>query len=86
MVAASDTVARVRYGSILTTAAKATIAANSALCRATLGGGEIKAARFSAIRLLSGALAAHVLLSGRDPQIGNGSHGLTIKYGFGYFI
>ena len=32
------------------------------------------------------ALAAQVLLRGRDPQIGNGSHGLTMEYGFGYFI
>ena len=32
------------------------------------------------------ALAAHVPLRGRDPQIGNGSHGLTMEYGFGYFI
>ena len=32
-------------------------AANSVLCRAALGGGEIDAASFSAIRLLSGALA-----------------------------
>ena len=32
------------------------------------------------------ALAAHVLLRGRDPQIGNGFHGLTMKYGFRYFI
>ena len=31
--------------------------ANSVLCRAALGGGEIDAASFSAIRLLSGALA-----------------------------
>ena len=28
------------------------------------------------------ALPAHVLLRGRDPQIGNGFHGLTMKYGF----
>ena len=27
-----------------------------------------------------------ILLRGRDPQIGNGSHGLTMKYGFWYFI
>ena len=26
------------------------------------------------------ALAAHVLLRGRDPQIGNGFHGLTMEY------
>ena len=32
------------------------------------------------------ALAAQVLLRGRDPQIGNGFHGLTMKYGFWYFI
>ena len=32
------------------------------------------------------ALAAHVLLRGRDPQIGNGSHGLTMKSGFWCFI
>ena len=32
------------------------------------------------------ALAAHVLLRGRDPQIGNGFHGLTMEYGFWYFI
>ena len=32
------------------------------------------------------ALAAQVLLRGRDPQIGNGSHGLTMEYGFWYFI
>ena len=31
-------------------------------------------------------LAAHILLRGRDPQIGNGFHGLTMKYGFWYFI
>ena len=28
------------------------------------------------------ALAAHVLLHGRDSQIGNGFHGLSMKYGF----
>ena len=32
------------------------------------------------------ALAVHVLLRGRDPQIGNGFHGLTMEYGFWYFI
>ena len=32
------------------------------------------------------ALAAQVLLRGRDPQIGNGFHGLSIKCGFRYFI
>ena len=32
------------------------------------------------------ALAAQVLLRGRDPQIGNGFHGLTMEYGFLYFI
>ena len=32
------------------------------------------------------ALAAHVLLCGRDPQIGNGFHGLTMEYGFVYLI
>ena len=32
------------------------------------------------------ALAAQVLLRGRDSQIGNGFHGLTMEYGFGYFI
>ena len=32
------------------------------------------------------ALAAHVLLCGRDPQIGNGFHGLTMECGFWYFI
>ena len=32
------------------------------------------------------ALPAHVLLRGRDPQIGNGFHGLTMEYGFWYFI
>ena len=61
-------------------------AANSVLCRAALGGEEIDAASFSAIRLLSGALAANVLLRGRNPQIGNGFHGLTMEYGFWYFI
>ena len=28
------------------------------------------------------ALAVHVLLRGRDPQIGNGFHGLTMEYDF----
>ena len=32
------------------------------------------------------ALDAHVLLRGRDPQIGNGFQGLTMEYGLGYFI
>ena len=32
------------------------------------------------------ALAVHVLLRGRDPQISNGFHSLTIEYGFWYFI
>ena len=32
------------------------------------------------------ALAAQVLLRGRGPQIGNGLHGLTMEYGFWYFI
>ena len=41
----------------------------------------IDAASFSRIRRLSGALDVHVLLSGRDPQIGNGFHGLTMEYG-----
>ena len=27
-------------------------------------------------------LAAQVLLRGRDPQIGNGFHGLTMEYSF----
>ena len=31
------------------------------------------------------ALAAYILLRGRDPQIGNGFHGLTMEYGFWYF-
>ena len=57
MVATSDAVVRVRYVSLLTTAAMVAFAANSVLCRAALGGGEIDAASFSAIRLLSGALA-----------------------------
>ena len=61
-------------------------AANSVLCRAALGGGEIDAASFSAIRLLSGAQAAEVLLRGRDPPIGNCFHGLTMEYGFWCFI
>ena len=57
MVATSDAVARVRYVSLLTTAAMVAFAANSVLFRAAFGGGEIDAASFSAIRLLSGALA-----------------------------
>ncbi len=57
MVATSDAVARVRYVSLLTTAAMVAFAANSVLCRAALGGGEIDTASFSAIRLLSRALA-----------------------------
>ena len=57
MVATSDAVARVRDVSLLTTAGMVAVAAYSVLCRAALGGGEIDAARFSAIRLLSGALA-----------------------------
>ena len=32
------------------------------------------------------ALAALVLLCGRDPKIGNGFHGLTMEYVFGCFI
>ena len=32
------------------------------------------------------ARAAQVLLRGRDPQIGNGFHGLAMEYGFWYFI
>ena len=32
------------------------------------------------------ALAAQVLLRGRGPQIGNSFHGLTMEYGFWYFI
>ena len=32
------------------------------------------------------ALAAHVLLCGRDPQIGNGFHSLTMECIFEYFI
>ena len=82
MVATSDAVARLRYVSLLTMAAIVAFAANPVLCCAVLGGGEIDAASFSAIRLLSGALAAHVLLCGRGPQIGNGFHGLTMEYGF----
>ena len=31
------------------------------------------------------ALAAHVLLCGRDPQRGDGFHGLSMECGFGYF-
>ena len=49
MVATSDAVARVRYVSLLTTAAMVAFAANSVLCRAALGGGEIDTASFSAI-------------------------------------
>ena len=45
------------YVSLLTTAAMVAFAANSVLCRAAFGRGEIDAASFSAIRLLSGALA-----------------------------
>ena len=30
----------------------------------------------------AGVLAANVLLRGRDPQIGNGFHGLTMECGF----
>ena len=55
MVATSDAAARVRDVSLLTTAAMVAFAANSVLCRAALGGGEIDAASFSAIRLLSGS-------------------------------
>ena len=86
MVATSDAVARVRYVSLLPPSAMVAFAANSVLCRAAPGGGEIDAASFSAIRLLSGLLAAEVLLRGRDPQISNGFHGLTMEYGFWYFI
>ena len=47
-------------------------AANSVLCRAAFGGGEIDAASFSAIRLLPGALvlgAIHaVRLGARTPR------------------
>ena len=57
MVATSDAVARARYVSLLTPAAIVAFAANSVLCRVALGGGEIDAASFSAIRLLSAALA-----------------------------
>ena len=32
------------------------------------------------------ALAAHVLLRGRDAQIGDGLHGLSVECGFGYCI
>ena len=32
------------------------------------------------------ALAAHVLLRGRDPQVGNGSHGLSTERSIRYFI
>ena len=32
------------------------------------------------------ALAAHVLLRGRDPQVGDGSHGLSTECGFSYSI
>ena len=32
------------------------------------------------------ALAAHVLLRGRNPQVGDGSHGLSTEHGLGYFI
>ena len=32
------------------------------------------------------ALATQVLLRGRDPQIGNSFHGMTMEYGFWYFI
>ena len=86
MVATSDAVAQVRYVSLLTTAAMVAFAVNSVLCSAALGGGEIDAASFSAIRLLSGALDVHVLLRGRHRQIGNGFHGLTMECIFGYFI
>ena len=55
MVATSDAVARARYVSLLTTAAMVAFAANSVLCRAALGGGEIDAASFSAIRLFVGS-------------------------------
>ena len=61
MVATSDAVARVRYVSLLTMAAMVAVAANSVLCRAARGGGEIDAACFPAIRLLSGALALAVI-------------------------
>ena len=72
MVTTSDAVARVRDVSLLTTAAMVAFAANSVLCRAALGGGEIDAESFSAIRLLSGALvlaAIHaVRLGARTPR------------------
>ena len=32
------------------------------------------------------ALAANVLLRGRNPQIGDGLHGLSMECGFGYCI
>ena len=32
------------------------------------------------------ALAAHVLLLGRDPQVGDGSHGLSTERSVGYCI
>ena len=32
------------------------------------------------------ALAAQVLLRGQGPQIGDGFHGMTMEYGFWYFI
>ena len=57
MVATSDAMARFKHLGLLTAAAMVAFAANSVLCRAALGGGQIDAASFSAIRLLSGALA-----------------------------
>lgn len=57
MVATSEAMARYKHVSLLTAAAMVAFAANSVLCRAALGGGQIDAASFSAIRLLSGALA-----------------------------
>ena len=57
MVTTCDAVARVRDVSLLTTAAMVAFAANSVVCRAAVGGGEIDAASFCSIGLLSGALA-----------------------------
>ena len=63
----------------------------AALFGSLSGGGrldEVVDAEIVLARVLENgeALAAHVLLRGRDPQVGNGFHGLSMERIFGYFI
>ena len=70
----------------LTILALTAFAANSVLCRAALGEGTIDAASFSALRLLSGALALWLLVTLRPGRTTLGGNWRSATYLFLYAV